>query len=369
MSSRRKRAFRLALLLGLVSGSLAVLAGAGEPAQAAAGGADCGACHPGPAKDWQKSAMAQSLDCTVCHGKGHQGADDYRNAGLPTPNTCRPCHEQRVREFEEGKHSYAWLALNEVPNYRRLPASVKGNGCDGCHQVGLVWPDGSRGKCNACHGRHAFSKREAAEPGACGYCHRGDHPQYKMWEGSRHGQLYLQTRDESRAPKCQTCHVSNGSHNLVTAWGFLGLRGEEPDQEWAKLRQPIERALKELGPANAPKVKRATLKEWQEARETMVQTCAGCHSRTFAEEKLNQADQQLKESDRLFSLICATSYQLRDRGVLDEQARGALVRESLAHRFSSYMGSFHGAYEYAWDDGFLALSDDLLKLRSGEYDL
>lgn len=323
----------------------------------------CAACHPGPARDWSRSAMAKGFGCEVCHGSGHQGEADVAKVTQPTPNTCRACHPEQAEGFARSKHALGWAALQVVPNYRVVPRAARAAGCEGCHQVGQTWPDGSQGKCNTCHGRHSFSKKEAAEPEACGYCHRGDHPQFKIWEGSRHGQLYLQTRDETRAPKCQTCHLQKGDHDVRTAWGFLGLRPEEPDPEWAELRRPVERALGDLGPGHAPQVKRDNLAGWQASRDKMIQTCAGCHSQTFARTKLAEGDALLKESDRVFARVCELSYTLRDQGVLEENERVAVVREALAHRLSSFMGAFHNGYEYAWDDGYLALADDLLRLK------
>lgn len=352
-------AFLLAFLLPPLPG-VALRAAAAGPAPSAV---ECARCHPGPAADWERGAMARAMDCTACHGDGHRGEADVALVKDPTPNTCRTCHPDQVASFGQGKHSQGWLALQVVPQYRKVPSPARSTGCEGCHQVGQVWADGSRGKCNTCHGRHTFSKKEAAEPEACAYCHRGDHPQAKIWEGSRHGQLYLQTRDEKRAPKCQTCHMPQGNHGVVTAWGFLGLRSEEPDQEWAAIRQPVERALKDLGPANAPGIKRETFAEWQAARQTMIDTCADCHSRTFAQTKLETADAHLKESDRLFGKVAELTYALRDREVIDDLERGSFVREALAHRLSAFMGAFHGAYEFAWDEGYLALSDDLLHLK------
>ena len=329
-------------------------------------GGECGACHSGPARDWAKSKMASLMDCEVCHTGTHVsggGAGGEGTVSMPTPDTCRPCHEAQVAQFEAGKHAYAWEALQVVPNYRIVPESARETGCNGCHDVGRTWDDGSRGKCNSCHGRHTFSATEAREPEACGHCHVGDHPQYDIWQSSRHGRLYLLTRDEERAPKCQTCHMPEGDHMAITSWGFLGLRGQEPDAEWAKIRQPIANMLQDLGPARAPNVMRETMGEWQAGRDQMIDTCARCHSRSFAQDKLATADAHLKATDSLFSTICETAYTLHDQGIIDEMKRQSFTRGSLAHRLSSFMGAFHFGYEYAWDEGYLALMDDALKLK------
>ncbi len=54
--------------------------------------------------------------------------------------------------------------------------------------IGRVNPDGSKGTCAACHGRHAFSSAQARQPENCGNCHMGpDHPQIEIYNESKHG--------------------------------------------------------------------------------------------------------------------------------------------------------------------------------------
>lgn len=322
---------------------------------------DCASCHPGPARDYSKGKMSSSIGCLACHAAPHSS---NRAKSMPTAATCGSCHPKQAKEFAGGKHALAWDALGAVPSYHAAPESARITGCDGCHSIGQTWDDGSKGRCNSCHGRHTFSVAEASEPEACAHCHIGDHPQYDIWSTSRHGQIYSLTRDDTRAPKCQTCHMPEGAHNSMTSWGFLGVRGEEPDQEWAKTRQPIVMMLKDLGPANAPNVMRPTLAEWQGIRDEMTQICASCHSEPFAESRLATGDQMLRDVDTVFSGIVQGAYALEKMGVLDSMRRQSVTRTALAHRFSAFMGAFHFGYEYAWDDGYLALMDDMINIKS-----
>lgn len=345
---------------GLGAG-LAVDLQAGQSAAHQAASSDCAGCHPGPARDYAKGKMSAVIDCTSCHAEPHSSD---RSQSMPTAATCGSCHPKQAEEFAGGKHALAWDALANVPNYHAAPESARNTGCDGCHSIGQAWSDGSKGRCNSCHGRHTFSVAEAREPEACAHCHIGDHPQYDIWSTSRHGQIYSLTRDDTRAPKCQTCHMPGGAHNSITSWGFLGLRGEEPDPVRAATTQPIIMMLKDLGPANAPNVMRATMAEWQDLRDEMTAICASCHSATFAQARLATGDQMLRDVDNVFSGIVQGAYALEKAGLLDSMRRQSVTRNALAHRFSAFMGAFHFGYEYAWDEGYLALMDDMIDLKA-----
>jgi hypothetical protein len=192
----------------------------------------CVNCHPGPANDFAQSSKAAFLECQDCHGTEHNGP----GTSVPnevTPKTCETCHDEKVNEFSNGKHALGWEAMDAVPTFHQMPEAVTDMGCVPCHSIGYIWEDGSKGRCDTCHTRHTFSAEEASKPEACGTCHTGDHPHYEMWENSKHGMLYAM--DSNRAPTCITCH---DSHDVITAWGFLGLRpGDQDDPEWYNARQ------------------------------------------------------------------------------------------------------------------------------------
>ena len=76
-----------------------------------------------------------------------------------------------------------------------------------------------------CHTRHAFSKKEAAEPEACKICHMG----------FGHAQC---------APE--------GDHRVFSAWGFLAVRLPEADEEWMGYRTTILKGLGVLDPQGKP---------------------------------------------------------------------------------------------------------------------
>ncbi|MGH6782479.1 MAG: multiheme c-type cytochrome, partial [Sphingomonadaceae bacterium] len=184
-------------------------------------GQQCIACHqtstPGVVEQWRSSAHAKSsVDCYSCHQANAKDPATFDHYGqqiavIVTPNYCARCHGQEAREFEKSHHSRAAQFIGSLDNMlgeivEGGPAAV--NGCRQCHGsevkyvgggkfdsdtwpnsgIGRVNPDGSRGTCAACHGRHAFSSAQARQPENCGKCHMGpDHPQIEIYTESKHG--------------------------------------------------------------------------------------------------------------------------------------------------------------------------------------
>jgi hypothetical protein len=320
----------------------------------------CRACHTGAARDFDLSTKAAYLSCTDCHGTEHNGPGTG-DPGIPTPLTCQGCHASEVERFDAGKHYYGWEAMETVPTFSEMPSAVTDEGCVVCHKVGYVWEDGSRGRCDSCHSRHKFSAEEARKPEACGTCHAGDHPHYAMWAESKHGMIYAMEGDTGRAPTCVTCH---DSHEVLTAWGFLGLReGDEDDAEWAEARAKVKQSLETMGPARAPEVMRDSYAEWESARERMIDRCAECHAESYARRELEKGDALLREADLAQAKVIDLANTFYDEGLIDDRTRFNIYRDGTAHRFSAYMGGFHNSPEHAWDDGYLALVSGLVAER------
>ncbi len=327
--------------------------------------ADCLDCHQGITKNWQQSKMAATVSCVDCHGNRHTNASNADLVQRATPKVCASCHPEQVEQFSAGKHAYGFDALAVVPNYHAIPEVAAEAGCEGCHKVGYNWPDGSKGRCDSCHARHTFSVAEALEPEACGNCHSGDHPQYNLYTNSKHGMFYAITADSSRYPTCQTCHMVDGNHKAMTAWGFIGYRPPSPQQNPGDRRilEQIKAAITEIGPAKAPQVYRTSYAEWETERQQMLTACTQCHAESFAKERLELGDKMVLESSALYVQIYGLTNQMYTEGLIDAKTKNSLLRNALAHRFSAYMGAFHGSHEAAWDEGYLALTDDLIKVR------
>lgn len=218
------------------------------------------------------------VGCAECHvaREGHR-TDAFEHNGfrvhtVVTPQDCRACHPDEVKEFEENlmSHAYGNLAGNEL--FSLLAKSINGlhalgesgltqtaqdeltlaDSCLSCHGskieiagfqiretsmgpmdfprlkgwpnqgVGRVNPDGSKGSCSACHTRHSFSIEVARKPDTCSQCHKGpDVPAYSVFQVSKHGNIYSSGHrkwdfeevpwimgEHIRGPTCATCHVS-----------------------------------------------------------------------------------------------------------------------------------------------------------------
>jgi hydroxylamine dehydrogenase len=258
----------------------------------------CIHCHqgvtPGLFQSWVESKHAKKgVHCMTCH-IDHQAA--FEQKAMVFPEKCGECHPEQLEEFRKGRHSIAFDRMGIQGEYIALPQEVRAAFCERCHSI--------QRRCNSCHTSHKFSLKEARDPDSCGICHLGpDHPHKEMYETSLHGTIYKLTQNPERAPRCVTCHMSGGSHNssFGIANGPAGTRSPVVD-------------LKEV----------AISKEEQEKRrEEMIGVCKGCHSRRFAEEQLENAD-QIKEA----------GFELQDKGkgAIQEIAQEGLFYPSLAER-------------------------------------
>jgi hypothetical protein len=360
---------------------------------------------PGIVDQWQSGAMGQSgMDCSVCHGTAHMDDTDVSEALLPTPDTCAPCHSTQVDQYREGKHVLAWAAMQAMPAWSHLPTGVQGpegfKGCSGCHKIGekpadqIAEEDFAYGtaSCDSCHTRHSFSKAEAQDPRACQLCHQGfDHPQWEMWSTSKHGSIWQIEEGSDRAPTCQDCHLVDGTHTNITAWGFLGLRLPEEDEEWLTDRVVILQALGILddnGDATprldivvGAKVARLTAEEFQTLRSDMEAVCQECHSEDFVTAQMAASDQILKEADDMMAQAILIVKELYNDGLLELPAgyefgpdllqffsTGSSVEQELftmflEHRNRTFMGAFHNNPDYMWWYGYAQMQNSLLTIQ------
>jgi len=379
---------------------------------------DCLKCHqkvtPNIVSDWQLSKHSQNdVDCSVCHGDQHTGANDVQKVNIPTPETCANCHEEKVAQFKSGKHAIAWAAMKAMPTVHWQPMALTEGmkGCGGCHKIGLkneaeikkLKEEGAGfglASCDACHTRHVFSVEEARQPQACQTCHMGfDHPQWEMYSASKHGVRYLLKQKgilpkEAAAPTCQTCHMQEGNHEVMTAWGFLAVRLPLPeDKEWAADRVTILQGLGVLDPEGQPtarlevvkqaKVARLTQEEWQKERDKMLQTCNQCHSKNFARAELEKGDKMIKAADHLLAEAIRIVAGLYKDGLLKKPDNYAFAYPDLLtfhdapttieqrlflmflkHRMRTFQGTFHANPDYALWYGWSEMVQDLTEIKT-----
>ena len=366
----------------------------------------CIDCHkkisPGVVSQFLEGKMSKVMDCSGCHGKEHTKMDDRALAKMPTPETCAPCHKKQTEQFKGGKHNLAWVASSAMPMWSHQPKAVVGEGykgCSGCHKVGAKGEKEKyeyrygNAQCDSCHTRHSFKKSEALDPRACQTCHMGfDHPQWEMWSTSKHGTIWqIEGPKSKRAPTCQTCHMPDGDHGVITAWGFLALRLPEDDKDWMNDRVTILQALGVLDEKGNPtarleivkagNVARLTKEAFDKPRAKMIATCAKCHGMSFAKVQLAAADMVIKEVDKIFAEAIRTVQGLYRDGVLTKPAGWDIAPDLLQfyeaktsieqdlyvmfleYRMRAFQGAFHMNPDYMHWYGWAPMKETLQKIK------
>lgn len=394
--------FRFLFSAVLVLALLLLIPGAEPVTDAEEGTPDCVGCHekesPGLVSQWRQSRHAtndtMTVGCEVCHGTRHSSADDYALAKMPTPKTCKTCHKERVEQFENGKHALAELSVNAIPMFSAQPWSIQVAGCSGCHTIGRRHDDGSVGKCDSCHTRHLFSREEARKPEACETCHMGeDHSQYEMWRSSKHGVIHHLMPEKGRAPVCQTCHMPDGDHAVMTAWGFLALRVGIPDDEWQNAVMTIVKAIgpwprdddgmaKRVEAIRTLKLARLDAESFDAERAKFEKVCAKCHSPEFGLRHLRRADQVIRETTLLMARAIDVVEGLYADGILPLTEDGPkhpdllmfydspteieqeLYRMFLFHRQKAFQGAIHANPDYMHWYGWAPMKSSMQKIEA-----
>ncbi len=301
---------------------------------------ECIECHkkksPGIYQQWGSSKHYRgNIGCYECHAAEKGDADafmhyDHRISVIVSPKDCARCHSKEVKEFTDSHHAQAGRILGSLDNVLAevvegnrgmvtpmFPGGVSAaavNGCWQCHGsqikideegkpdpatypnsgIGRINPDGSRGSCNACHVRHAFSVAQARHPDTCGKCHLGpDHPQKEIYEESKHGILFFANKDKmnldspkwivgedySAAPTCATCHMSATKNQEVTH--DIGLRISWNNRPVVSVRPEVSDAKMNLPGKDIP---------WQTRRKNMKDVCYNCHGKMWVSNFYMQYD-------------------------------------------------------------------------------
>ena len=377
----------------------------------------CVDCHkkvtPNIVADWQLSIHSQiDMTCTACHGYEHTTADDFAEATVPLAEDCSKCHETQFEQFSRGKHALAWASMKAMPTAHAQPVMMTAGmkGCGGCHKLGLketseVMELKNKGglfgnaSCDACHTRHSFSLEEARQPQACQTCHMGfDHPQWEMYSSSKHGVRYLLKQNgilpaTMAAPTCQMCHMSEGNHEVRTAWGFLAVRLPLPeDPQWKQDQVTILQALGVLDLQGNPTgrldvvkgadVARLTKESFDAERSKMTGICGDCHSGNFAGMEIAKGDSMIKSIDHLLAEAIRVVAGLYEDGTLIKPAayvyafpdllafhdaptviEQTLFEMHLKHRMRAFQGTFHANPDYALWYGWSEMVRDLSEIK------
>ncbi|MCP5301100.1 MAG: cytochrome C552 [Chromatiaceae bacterium] len=415
---------RHAMTLGLVLAAGTVLAARpsgeigkdwGDPA-----GEECVECHmtenPGLTMEWNHSQHGQAgVNCLDCH-KAEEGDKDAFShkkqliSVIVTPKDCSRCHQTEFEQMDGSHHAKAGEILGSLDN---LLGEVVGGpqavnaGCRQCHGgeieigkdgrptspswpntgIGRINPDGSKGSCTACHGRHRFSKAQARTPDTCGKCHVGpDHPHIEVYNESKHGIIYRAKVDEmnlesdkwvagidyTAAPTCATCHMSRGgdepkTHNVGERISWTLRPPVSEKINLVKLENGQEFDVKEGGalPKVGDEAKGSKVVEvltWKDRREKMAEVCAACHSEGVIDGHYEQFDDVVDLYNEKFAKpIAAIMGELKTAGYIsaspfDEKIEwtwfeiwhheGRRARHGAAMMGPDYTW-WHGIYEVA----------------------
>ena len=316
-------------------------------------GEGCVSCHdkasPGLAQQWHQSAhKTAGVNCMDCHQAEAAEPDAIEHEGqivatIVSPKDCGRCHEVEYQEQAGSVHAEAYAIIAD-----RVPAlahnltgpEMQVAGCDQCHGsevkvrgdgtldpatwpnsgIGRINPDGSKGSCSSCHGRHLFSKAQAREPDACVRCHSGpDSPDKEIFEASKHGMLYAAQReamnlnadtwvagqDYTAAPTCVTCHM--GAAGKIPTTHDVGMRNAWSLNTPVSQRQylvvledgsKLELPATDKPPKRGSEITKAdgsigTVKVVatpDRRRKIMGLVCLECHSKGFTEGFMTQFD-------------------------------------------------------------------------------
>jgi hydroxylamine dehydrogenase len=320
-------------------------------------GENCVSCHTkssaGLTGQWQDSAHAAAgVNCMDCHQADKAEPDAIEHEGqiiatIVSPKDCGRCHTTEFKEQEGSVHAEAYSIIED-----RVPAlahnltgpEMQAAGCDQCHGskievkgdgtldpstwpnsgIGRINPDGSKGSCSSCHGRHLFSKAQAREPEACVRCHSGpDSPDKEIFEASKHGMIYASQRakmnlsadqwvagkDYTAAPTCVTCHMGAAgklpaTHDpgLRDAWSlnspvsqqqYLVVLDDGSKLELPASEKPPKRGS-EIEKADGGSAKVKAVVTPKRRRQAMTLVCLECHGKTFTLSFMKQFDNVVK---------------------------------------------------------------------------
>lgn len=316
-------------------------------------GKACVDCHTkssaGLTHQWKNSAHAEAnVNCLDCHQAYEDDEDSMEHEGsiiatIVSPKDCGRCHETEYKQQEGSVHAKAVSIIkNRMPILAEHFGSLSVNdaGCAKCHGsvvkvkgdgsldpttwpntgIGRINPDGSRGSCSSCHGRHQFSKAQARQPSACTHCHSGpDSPDKDIYETSKHGMMFeahknemnfesdswIVGKDYSAAPTCVTCHMGGAGKMKSThdvgmrdAWNlneavstqqYLAIF-EDGERRELSTSEPIPRRGESIMKMEGEMAKVKAVASPKRRRSAMKKVCLECHSKTFSNHSLEQFD-------------------------------------------------------------------------------
>ena len=191
--------------------------------------------------------------------------------------------------------------------------------------------------------------------------------------------------------------MPEGDHRVLTPWGFLGVRLPEPDEEWMGYRATILMGLGVLDAEGQPTALLEVVKAGDMARldaetfaferKRITDTCGKCHSGGFVDDNMANADQMLKEADKLFAEAINIVAGLRRDGIIkvkegegvypqllafyevDTHVEQVLYEMFMDHRMKTFQGAFHINPDYTTWYGYAKMKKDLVEIKELDHQM
>lgn len=286
---------------------------------------------------WESSLHAvMGIGCYECHEAATEDEfdafycpeSDMLVARHPTAGDCSECHAQQYDEFRLSKHAHQfWLIKNADRAIFENPISTR-HGCEQCHQIGNMWPDGSVGECDVCHAKHSFNKEVARQPETCGECHIGpDHPHIEIYNESKHGNIFKAVGNDwdmgykselgkeipHEGPVCTTCHM-DGNKNQPMTHNVSDRLAWESQMTWSY------RTVWQDSVSGS----------WEKKRERMTSTCLNCHAPGFVNMYLLTADLVNLQYNEIRRTFVYWTKKLTKSGIIDRlEANGKFYSDPV----------------------------------------
>jgi hydroxylamine dehydrogenase len=368
------------------------------------------------------------VGCFECHSlNAAKHKDSFEHNGhtlqvVVSPADCSTCHSQERLQYDENLMSHAYGNLVKNPLYQDLVRTINGHAsraagrlsiappdqktnedsCLYCHGtavevkgkatretqygemefpllegwpnqgVGRVNPDGSIGACTPCHTRHRFSIETARKPHTCSECHVGpDVPAYKVYEASKHGNLYSTYKEEwdfeavpwkagkdFAAPTCATCHASllvDGSGEVVAErthaftprlpWRIFGLIYAHPHPKSADVSTIVNKAGIPLPTElSGEPVSAALIDRTEQDKRTaeMQKSCRMCHSTGWVEGHWQRFEHAIASTNA--STLTATQLmaEIWEKGIAQGLPQKASIFDEAVERKWSTIFLYYG---------------------------
>ncbi|MBW6484836.1 MAG: hydroxylamine oxidase [Syntrophobacterales bacterium] len=293
---------------------------------------DCATCHPQETDEYSRNIMSEAHG-NLLKNPVYKSLMDAANSlqkfdgaharltsvdKLTEEDSCIYCHGTKV-EVTGSRSRETAMGEMEFPVLSGWPSGG----------VGRINPDGTKGACSACHTRHAFSIEMARKPATCSACHKGpDVPAYKVYQASKHGNLYESTGDkwnfgavpwtlgkDFTAPTCATCHasllvneagdvVAKRSHQMNdrSPWRLFGLIYAHPhplSPDTTIIRNKAGLPLPTELTGEAAAVYLIDKKEQEKRRASLQTICLQCHATSWVDGHFARLEKSIETTNQM----------------------------------------------------------------------